>query len=80
MRSGKFVAKRKRNKPGQMPHKDVFVRITSEMDVWDEYKPAVGKTYAAEKYENNQLPGYVVVVNGHRVCVRYGECEEVEHE
>ena len=78
-RSGKFRPEIK-NAPGHIPHKNVFVRITKEIDLFQEYRPEVGKTYMAEKYDSQKLPGYVVVVNGHRVCVRYGECEEVEHE
>lgn len=78
--SGKFRPTNKIKTPGQIPHEKVYIRITQEIDVWDEFKPVVGSVYLAEKYENQKLPGYVVTVNGNRVCVRYGECEEVEHE
>lgn len=80
MRSGKFLPLTGANKPLGIPHKEVFIRITQLLDVYEDYRPDVGKIYPAEKYENQRYPGYVVVVNGHRVCVRFGECEEVEHE
>lgn len=54
--------------------------ITKDIDLFPDFKPDVGEIYEAEKYKYGKTPGYVVVVNGHRVCVRYGECEEVEHE
>ena len=80
MRSGKFLPLTRANEPLGIPHKNVFIRVTQILDVYEDYRPDVGRIYPAEKYENQKIPGYVVVVNGHRVCVRYGECEEVEHE
>lgn len=80
MQSGKFRPTNKTKTPEQIPHEKVYIRITQEIDVWEEFRPVVGGVYLAEKYENQKIPGYVVTVNGNRVCVRYGECEEVEHE
>lgn len=59
---------------------NVKIMVTKDIDLFPDFKPTVGMIYDAEKYQFGKIPGYVVVVNGHRVCVRYGECEEVEHE
>lgn len=56
------------------------IMVTKDIDLFPDFKPTVGMIYDAEKYQFGKIPGYVVVVNGHRVCVRFGECEEVLNE
>lgn len=66
--------------PGDLPHKDVRVMITQEIPLFPEFRPVVGGEYKAERYEGRagvKKIGYVIVVNGHRVSIREGECLEV---
>lgn len=53
------------------------IRITKEIFLYPEFKPELGAEYTAERYQYGKNVGYVVVVNGHRVNVRWNECEEV---
>ena len=54
--------------------------MVRKLDLFPDFVPEVGRVYDAEKYKDAHysMPGYVIVVNGHRVNVRYNECEEVE--
>lgn len=56
----------------------VNIVITKDLELLPGFNPTVGERYLAEKYQYQRRPGYVVNVNGNRVCVRYGECEEVQ--
>ena len=53
------------------------IRITKEIFLYPEFKPEFGAEYTAERYQYGKNVGYVIVVNGHRVNVRWNECEEV---
>lgn len=58
----------------------VKIAVVRKLDLFPGFVPEVGRVYDAEKYKDAHysMPGYVIVVNGHRVNVRYNECEEVE--
>lgn len=58
-------------------YKKTKIIVTKDIDLFPDFKPTVGAVYDAEKYIYGQSPAYVIVVNGHRVNIRYGECEEV---
>lgn len=65
---------------GTLPHDDVNVRITADLDLFPGYRPNVGSVYKAERYQGqggSKLIGYVIAVNGHRVNIRQNECVEV---
>ena len=51
----------------------VQILITRSIPVYPEMQPVRGRVYPAEKYKT----GYVVEVNGKRVCVRVDECREI---
>ena len=53
------------------------IRITKDIFLFPEFKPELGAEYTAERYQYGENVGYVIVVNGHRVNVRWNECEEV---
>ena len=65
------------NAPGSLPHKDAMIRITADIDLYRDFKPQKGKIYKAERYDGPGMMGYVITVNGHRVNIRWDECEEV---
>lgn len=60
----------------------VKIRITENLtELFEDFKPRRGATYYAERHVGlNKVPGYVIVVNGHRVAIRASECEEVAEE
>lgn len=65
---------------GPLPHDDVKIKITKQIDLYSDYAPAVGAVYDAERYrfvDRVHLVGYVICVNGHRINIRQGECVEV---
>lgn len=56
------------------------IQVVENIDLFPEYKPAVGRRYRAERYQGYaglKRIGYVIEVNGHRVNVRQEECVEV---
>lgn len=56
----------------------VRVLITRTIPVYPEMRPVCGRVYPAEKYKyRTNRTGYVVEVNGKRVCVRVDECREI---
>lgn len=81
-RSGRRQSTQKeRGKPAPKAKKCEHVKIVvvRKIDLFPGFVPEVGKVYDAEKYKDAHysMPGYVIVVNGHRVNVRYNECKEV---
>ena len=56
----------------------VRILITCSIPVYPEMRPVCGRVYPAEKYKYaTNRTGYVVAVNGKRVCVRVDECREI---
>lgn len=56
----------------------VQILITRSIPVYPEMRPVCGRVYPAEKYKyRTNRTGYVVEVNGKRVCVRVDECREI---
>lgn len=56
----------------------VRILITCSIPVYPEMRPVCGRVYPAEKYKyRTNRTGYVVAVNGKRVCVRVDECREI---
>ena len=56
----------------------VRILITRSIPVYPEMRPVRGRVYPAEKYKyRTNRTGYVVDVNGKRVCVRVDECKEI---
>lgn len=56
----------------------VQILITRSIPAYPEMRPVCGKVYPAEKYKyRTNRTGYVVEVNGKRVCVRVDECREI---
>ena len=56
----------------------VRILITRSIPVYPEMQPVRGRVYPAEKYKyRTNRTGYVVEVNGKRVCVRVDECREI---
>lgn len=78
--NGMFRPVRREGYPGALPHDDVRILITQEIPLFPEFRPNVGDVYDAELYfvrGGGKKSGYVIVVNGHRVNIRIGECLEV---
>lgn len=69
-----------RSVAGGLPHKNVRIRMTKELELFPEFRPECGETYPAERYAGQggiRRPGYVICVNGHRINIRADECVEV---
>lgn len=65
---------------GNLPYELVNIQLKSEINLFPEFRPVVGKTYRAERYKGQgdvRQVGYVIDVNGHRVNIRQNECVEV---
>lgn len=71
------MQRHKTSKPGTLPHEKVKIKVTEELTLFDEFEPEKGKVYEAERYNGPGAIGYVIEVNGHRVNIRWNECEEV---
>ena len=64
----------------RLPHSKVNIRITKQIEIYPELRPAVGQTYPAEKYRpptNTKRYGYVIQSGGKRINIRADECVEV---
>ena len=69
-----------RSVAGGLPHENVRIRMTKELELFPEFRPERGETYPAERYAGQggvKRAGYVICVNGHRVNIRADECVEV---
>lgn len=76
-RSGAYTQRYKTNKPGTLSHETVKIRVIEDLALFDEFEPEKGKIYDAERYNGPGAIGYVIEVNGHRVNIRWNECEEM---
>lgn len=64
----------------RLPHTCVSIRITRQVEIYPELRPAVGQTYQAEKYlppTCRKKPGYVIESGGKRINIRADECVEI---
>lgn len=68
-----------RKRPTTRVTDHVRIMITEDLaELFDDFKPVKGAAYDAERHLwLNTTPGYVIVVNGHRVAIRAHECVEV---
>ena len=61
-------------------HDMAHIRITKEIPVFEELRPAVGAVYEAERYGASKLNAKFYIIPdicGKRIVVRGGECVEV---
>ena len=64
----------------RLPHTRVKIRITTQIEVYQELRPRVGQVYSAEKYgppTSLVRTGYVIESGGKRINIRADECVEV---
>ena len=59
-------------------HDMTHIRITKEIPIFEELRPAVGSVYEVERYRKKVDTFYIIPdIGGKRIVVRGGECVEV---